>query len=94
MAAMANVRPSHLLDPVLREMTAFTATAQEDPASFFTSADGGQMKLTGRILYLGSEAQDLSAACGSDNRTTQRLPLRCQYGRHDLWAGVYSRLHH
>lgn len=34
MAAMANVRPSHLLDPVLREMTAFTAHSEEDPLSF------------------------------------------------------------
>lgn len=34
MAAMGNVRPSHLLDPVLREMTTFTEPASDDPLGF------------------------------------------------------------
>ena len=34
MAAMGNVAPSHLLDPVLRELTAFGPSSQEDPLTF------------------------------------------------------------
>jgi tRNA 2-thiocytidine biosynthesis protein TtcA len=34
MAAMSNVRPSHLLDPVLREMVGLDTIATEDPLGF------------------------------------------------------------